>query len=96
MEELAKLMLEKNLITTKLAALVIRGLSKSSFTNWIMAEPKQRDFSPPIFKIYKGNSDLVKHIFQFQQKMALESSNETILSNVFPTTLTGSTLIWFH
>ena len=40
MEELAKLMLEKNLITTYLTALVIRGVNKSPFMDWIMAEPK--------------------------------------------------------
>ena len=66
MKELAKLMPEKNLITTDLAALVIRGMSKSPFIDWNMAEPKPKDFTPPVFKMFEGNLDLVKHIFQFQ------------------------------
>ena len=62
-EKLAKLMLEKNLITTNLATLVIPGVSKSPFADWITTEPKARDLTPPIFKIFEGNLDPVEHIF---------------------------------
>ena len=94
-EELAKLMSEKNLITTNLAALFIRGVSKFLFADWITTEPKPRNFAPLVFKMFEGNSNRIEHIFQFQQKMALESSNEAILCKVFSTTLTSPTLIWF-
>ena len=57
-----------------LATLVLRGVSRSLFTN----------------------SYPVKHIFQFQQKMALESKNEVMLCKLFFTTFIGSTLIWFR
>ena len=57
---------EKNLITTYLAALVIYGVRKSPFANWITAEPKPRDFTSPVFKMFKRNSDPDEHIFQFQ------------------------------
>ena len=63
MEKLAKLMPEKNLITTNLADLVIHGMNKSSFVDWIMAEPKPKDFTPPVFKMFDGNSDSIKRIF---------------------------------
>ena len=36
------------------------------------------------------------HVFNFQQKMALETRNEAILCKVFSTTLTRSALAWFR
>ena len=65
MEELARLMLKRNLITIDLATLVIRGVKKSLFANWIMEQLKLKDFTPPIFKMLEKNSDPIKHIFQF-------------------------------
>ena len=59
-EELTKLMPEKNMIITDLATLVIRGVSKSSFADWIMAEPKPIDFTPLVFNMFHRNSDFVK------------------------------------
>ena len=96
MEELAKLMPEKNLPATDSTTLVICGVSKSLFSNWITIEPKLRDFIPPVFKMFKQNLNLFELIFQCQQKMALESNNEAILCKVFSMTLTGLALIWFH
>ena len=95
MEELARLMSEKNLITMDLAALVICCVNKSPFVDWNMAEPKLKDFTSPVFKIVEGNSNPIECISQFQQKMALERNNEGILCKFFSTTLTGPTLIWF-
>ena len=96
MEELARLMLKRNLITIDLATLVIRGVKKSLFANWIMEELKLKDFTLPIFKMLEKNSDPIKHIFQFQQKMVLENINEEILCKVFLTTLIGPILLWFR
>ena len=62
MEELAKLMLEKNLITTDLVALVICWVNKSMFVDSIMAKPKPKYFTPPVFKMFEGNLDSIEHI----------------------------------
>ena len=62
-KKLAKLMPEKNLITTNLATLVIPGVSKSPFADSITTEPKARDLTPSIFKMFEGNLDPVEHIF---------------------------------
>ena len=79
-----------------LATLVLRGVSRSLFTSWIVARPKPKDFVMLTFRLFEVNSYPVKHIFQFQQKMALESKNEVMLCKLFFTTFIGSTLIWFR
>ena len=79
-----------------LAIMATRGLNRSPFTEWIVDEPKPKDFVVPSFKQFDGKSDPVDHIFNFQQKMALETRNEAILYKVFSTTLVGPTLAWFR
>ena len=54
MEELARLVLERNLTIVDLVALVIRGVSKSLFAYWILTEPKPKDFTPLVHKIFEG------------------------------------------
>ena len=69
-----------------------RGVNKSPFTELIMNEPKHKDFAVPSFKRFDGKLDHADHIFNFQQKMALETRNEVILCKVFSTTLVGPAL----
>ena len=79
-----------------LAMMATRGVNKSPFTEWIVEELKPKDFIIPSFKQFDGKSDPVDHIFNFQQKMALETRNEAILCKVFSTTLVGPALAWFR
>ena len=72
------------------------GVSRSPFTKWIVDEPKLKDFVVPSFKQFDGKSNTVDHIFNFQQKMTLETRNEAILCKVFFTTLVRPTLAWFR
>ena len=76
--------------------MAIQGANRSPFTEWIVDEPKLKDFVVPSFKQFDGKFDLVDHIFNFQQKMALETRNEAILCKVFSTTLVGPALAWFR
>ena len=78
-----------------LAMMDTREVNKSPFTEWILDEPKPKDFVVPSFKQFDGKSDPVDHIFNFQQKMALETRNEAILCKVFSATLVGPALAWF-
>ena len=75
-----------------LAMMATRGVSRSPFTEWIIDEAKPKDFVVPTFKQFDGKSDSVDHIFNFQQKMALERRNEAVLCKVFSTTLIGPAL----
>ena len=79
-----------------LAMMATQGACRSPFIEWIVEEPKPKDFVVPTFKQIDGKSDPVDHIFNFQQKMALETRNEVILCKVFSTTLTGPALAWFR
>ena len=79
-----------------LAMMATREVNKSPFTEWIMDEPKPKDFVVPSFKQFDGKSDPVDHIFNFKQKMALETRNEAILYKVFSTTLFRPALAWFR
>ena len=66
-----------------LAVTTTRGVKKLPFTEWIVNELKPKDFAVPSFKLFDGKTDPVDHIFNFQQKMALETRNEVILCKVF-------------
>ena len=79
-----------------LVVMATRGVNRSPFTEWIIDELKPKDFVVPSFKQFDGKSDPVDHIFNFQQKMALETRNEVILCKVFSTTLIGPTLAWLR
>ena len=78
------------------AMMATRGVNRSPFTEWIMDEPKPKDFIVPFFKQFDGKSDPVDHIFNFQQKMTLETRNEAILCKLFSITLVGPALAWFR
>ena len=79
-----------------LAMMPTRGVNKSPFMEWIVGEPKPKDFVVPSFKQFNGKLDPVDHIFNFQQKMALKTRNEAILCKVFSTRLVRLALAWFR
>ena len=95
---MTKKMGEYNRFTNPLdfTVMATRGVSRSPFTEWIVEEPKPKDFVVLTFKQFDGKSDPVDHIFNFQQKMALETRNEAVLCKVFSTTLNGPALAWFR
>ncbi|XP_062093990.1 uncharacterized protein LOC133800026 [Humulus lupulus] len=76
--------------------LVSRTTEKSPFSEWIQNEPKPRDFVIPSLPAFNGKGDPLNHLFQFQQKMALEANNEAIQCKVFSTTFSGPALLWFR
>ena len=49
-----------------LAMMATRGVNKLPFVEWIVDEPKPKDFVVPSFKQFDGKSDHVDHIFNFQ------------------------------
>ncbi|XP_062075095.1 uncharacterized protein LOC133779115 [Humulus lupulus] len=78
------------------AELVSRTTYKSPFTEWIQNEPKPRDFVIPPLPAFKGKENMLSHLFQFQQKMALEVNNEVIHCKVYSTTFSEPTMLWFR
>ncbi|XP_030924611.1 uncharacterized protein LOC115951573 [Quercus lobata] len=62
-------------------------ISQSPFTCRIERAVLSRRFNQPTFAIYNGRSDLVEHVSQFNQRMAVHSRDEALMCKVFPSSL---------
>ena len=58
-------------------------------------EPPHGFVIPP-FTMYDGSSDPYDHMLHFNQAMILNAGDDRILCKVFPASLKGPTLAWFH
>ena len=58
-------------------------------------EPPRGIVIPP-FAMYDGSSDPYDHRLHFNQAMILSTGNDRLLCKVFPTSLKGLALVWFH
>ena len=50
----------------------------------------------PTFAMFNGSSDPYDHMLHYNQPMNLNVRNDHLLCKVFPTSLQGSVLAWFH
>ena len=48
------------------------------------------------FTLYNGNTDLVEHVSQFNQRMAVHSKNEALMCKIFPSSLGPVVMRWFN
>ena len=55
-----------------------------------------RIFVMPPFAMYDGSFDPYDHILHFNQAMILNAGDDRLLCKVFPTSLKGPALAWFH
>ena len=55
-----------------------------------------RGFVIPSFAMYDGSSDPYDHMLHFNQEMILNVGNDRLLCKVFPASLKGPALAWFH
>ena len=53
-------------------------------------------FVTPSFAMYDGSSDSYDHMLHFNQVMILNAGDDRLLCKVFPASLKGPTLAWFH
>ena len=53
-------------------------------------------FVIPSFSMYDGSSDPYDHMLHFNQAMILNAGDDRLLCKVFPTSLKGPALAWFH
>lgn len=53
-------------------------------------------FIVPKFSVYDGSSDPFDHIMHYRQLMTLDIKNDMLLCKVFPASLQGQALSWFH
>ena len=54
------------------------------------------DFSIPPFAMYDGSSDPYDHMLHYSQAMILSAWDDRLLCKVFPASLKGLALAWFH
>ena len=50
----------------------------------------------PTFAMFDGSRDPYDHLLHYNQTMTLNADNDHLLSKVFPASLKGPTLAWFH
>ena len=67
-----------------------------SFNPHIISYEPPKGFLVPKFTMYDGTSDPFDHLLHYQQLMTLDFRNNVLFCKVFPTSLHGSTLSWFH
>ncbi|XP_034679775.1 uncharacterized protein LOC117909836 [Vitis riparia] len=70
-------------------------LSTPFYSHIIHYEPP-RGFLVPKFSTYDGSSDPFDHIMHYRQLMTLDIGNDPLLCKVFPASLQGQALSWFH
>ena len=66
------------------------------FSPHIINYKPSRRFMVPKFTTYDGTSDPFDHIMHYRQLMTLDIRNDALLCKVFPTSLHGQALSWFH
>ena len=55
-----------------------------------------RSFTIPPFAMYDGSSNPYDHMLHYNQAMILSAGDDRLLCKVFPASLKGPTLAWFH
>ena len=55
-----------------------------------------RGFSIPPFAMYDSSSDPYDHMLHYNQAMILNAGDDRLLCKVFPASLKGPDLAWFH
>ena len=68
----------------------------SSLGQHILSYEPPHGFAIPLFAMYDGFSDSYDHMLHFNQAMILSAGNDHLLCKVFPASLKGPALAWFH
>ncbi|RVW35178.1 hypothetical protein CK203_100014 [Vitis vinifera] len=66
------------------------------FCSHIINYEPPRGFLVPKFSTYDGTNDPFDHIMHYRQLMTLDIGNDALLCKVFPASLQGQALSWFH
>ena len=77
----------------------VRGpqdLLSTPFGQHILDYDPPRGFSIPPFAMYDGSSDPYDHMLHYNQAMILNARDDRLLCKVFPSSLKGPALAWFH
>ena len=73
----------------------LNHIFKSPITRRIEGGKFPRRFTQPTFTMYNGRTVPVEHVSHFNQRMAVQSKNETLMCKVFPSSLGLVAMRWF-
>ncbi|XP_023924962.2 uncharacterized protein LOC112036392 [Quercus suber] len=73
----------------------LNQIFRSPFTRKIERARLPRCFNQPTFTIYNGRTNPVENVSHFNQRMTVNSKNETLMCKVFPSSLRPVTMRWF-
>lgn len=73
----------------------LKQIFRSPFTCRIEEGRLPWRFTQPMFTIYNGGTNPVEHINHFNQRMIVQSKNETLMCKVFPSSLGPVAMRWF-
>ena len=81
-----------------LAALIRRldDMLSSPLGQHILDYDPPRGFTILVFTTFDGSTDPYDHMLHYNQTMTLNACNDWLLCKVFPASLRGPTLAWFH
>ena len=74
----------------------LRKDALSSYSRDIERAPMPSRFTRPPFNSYNGKMDPVEHVSQYIQMMSLHTHNDSLMCNVFPSSLRPMALRWFN
>ena len=66
------------------------------FTPYIINYNPPRGFMVPKFSTYDETNDPFDHIMHYRKLMTLDIGNDALLCKVFPASVEGQALSWFH
>ena len=78
---------------------LIRGpgnMLSSPLGQQILDEEPPRGFVIPTFTMFNGSADPYDHMLHYNKAMTLNVDNDRLLCKVFPASLRGPVLAWFH
>ena len=73
----------------------LNQISKSPFTHKIEGEKLPWRFNQPTFTTYNGQTDLVEHVRNFNQRMVVHSKIEALMCKAFLSSLGLMAMRWF-
>ena len=82
-----------------LTSTTVRGLENmlsSPLGQHILSYEPPPGFAIPYFSMYDGSSDSYDHMLHLNQAMILNAGDDRLLCKVFPASLKGPSLAWFH
>ncbi|KAJ9676029.1 hypothetical protein PVL29_024828 [Vitis rotundifolia] len=74
----------------------LEDMLSTPFCSHIIHYDPPRGFLVPKFSTYDGSNDPFDHIMHYRQLMTLDIGNDALLCKVFPASLQGQALSWFH